>query len=205
MYKPVVKICGITRVEDALAAQEAGADWIGFVFANSPRRVEVETAARIRKAVDVRTVGVFVNDPPDMVQTIADAVGLDYAQLHGNEPQADIDALRVPAIKAIRVASAFDLAKATGYRAYRLLLDTFVAGTPGGTGKAFDWSILETFDHPFILAGGLTMANVGEAIRRVRPWGVDASTSLETTPGIKDAEKVADFIAAAKGAAHAAG
>ena len=196
----MVKVCGITRVEDARAAEAAGADMIGLVFAPGPRHLDVEAAARIAGSVRCRKVGVFVDETPGAVNGIAERCGLDYAQLHGEESQADCDAVRVPVIKAIRVRDAADLARGAARRVFRLLLDAWSPLAPGGTGETLDWELLAGFSVPYLLAGGLTPENVARAVTSLRPWGVDASSGLESAPGIKDARKIAAFVAAAKGA-----
>jgi phosphoribosylanthranilate isomerase len=197
----IVKVCGITRAEDARAAEDAGADLIGLVFAPGPRRLTVEAAERIARSVGCPKVGVFVNEAPATVNAIVRRCGLDYAQLHGDESQADCDAVDVPVIKAIRVQGAADLARAAEYRVFRLLLDAYSASAFGGTGTVLDWDLPAAFPLPYLLAGGLTPANVADAVARLRPWGVDASSGLESAPGIKDALKIAAFVAAANGAA----
>ena len=204
MAETRVKICGITRLADALAAQRAGADLIGFVFAKSPRRIEPDAAKRIIEKLACKTVGVFVDQPPDTINWIADLCGLDFAQLHGKETQKICDQIRVGVIKAIRVADKSALKTAAAYRVDRLLMDAWVPGLPGGTGVPLDWSLLDGFDRPYLLAGGLGPHNVAEAVARLSPWGVDASSCLESAPGIKDHEKIAAFVKAAKGADHAA-
>ena len=173
------KICGITRVEDALAAVEAGADAIGLVFyAKSPRAVSVEQAAAIVQAVPpfVSCVGLFVNMPRDQLLAVLQQVPLDLLQFHGDESPADCEGYGRPYIKA---------------------LDTFVEGVPGGTGAAFDWSLVpQDADKPIILAGGLEASNVAAAIRQVRPYAVDVSGGVEVNKGIKDAEKIRAFVQA---------
>ncbi len=187
----VVKICGITRREDALAAAEAGASAIGFIFyPKSPRFVAPETAAALGQGLPLWKVGVFVNEPPAMIAAVMSAALLDVAQIYGGDPPP---AARV--WKAFRVESALDkpLSDASWSGTEAVLLD----GTSNG--NSFDWSIARdlTRNHPtarVIVAGGLNPSNVGEAIRTVRPWGVDASSSLETSPGVKDRERVRRFV-----------
>ncbi len=203
---PVVrsKICGITRIEDALLAAEAGADAIGLVFyAKSPRAVDVPQARAIIAALPpfVTTVGLFVNASRGELNAILEAVPLDLLQFHGDETADDCAGYHRPYIKALRVRPGEDVAArcAEFPRAAGILLDTFVAGVPGGTGETFDWSLVpENPGCPIILAGGLTAENVGEAIRRVRPWAVDVSGGVEASKGIKDAAKVRAFVAAVR-------
>lgn len=203
---PVVrsKICGITRVEDALVAAEAGADAIGLVFyAKSPRAVSVQQARAIVAALPpfVTTVGLFVNASRCELNEILEAVPLDVLQFHGDETASDCAGYHRPYIKALRVRPGEDIrARCAEYpQAAGMLLDTFVAGVPGGTGEAFDWRLVpEDAGCPIILAGGLTAENVTTAIRQVRPWAVDVSGGVEAGKGIKDAEKVRAFVAAVR-------
>lgn len=201
---PRVKICGITRIEDLRAVCDAGADAVGFVFYDkSPRRVSIEAAAALVRAVPpfVQTVGLFVNAEPAQVESVLAAAPLDLLQFHGDEtPQACARYGR-PWIKAIRVTPETDLLEcAADFEAARgLLLDAFVPGVPGGTGERFDWSLIPAgLPLPVVLSGGLDPDNVAEAVRRVRPWAVDVSSGVEASKGIKDAHKVARFVANAK-------
>lgn len=198
------KICGITRIEDALAAAEAGADAIGLVFyANSPRAVSVQQAREIIAALPpfVTTVGLFVNASRCEINEILEAVPLDMLQFHGDETPADCEGYNRPWVKALRVRPGDDLetscrlyAKASG-----ILLDTYVAGVPGGTGEAFDWSLVPArLSKPIILAGGLSPQNVAQAIAQVRPYAVDVSGGVEQAKGIKDAAKIEAFIGAVR-------
>ncbi|UFH48474.1 phosphoribosylanthranilate isomerase [Pseudomonas sp. KNUC1026] len=198
------KICGITRVEDALAAAHAGADAIGLVFyAKSPRAVTVQQARAIVQALPpfVTTVGLFVNASRCELGEILDAVPLDLLQFHGDETPAQCEGHGRPWVKALRVRAGDDITAAChAYRASGargVLLDTFVEGVPGGTGQAFDWSLVPAgLGLPVILAGGLTPANVGQAIAQVRPWAVDVSGGVEAAKGIKDAGLMKAFTAA---------
>lgn len=198
------KICGITRIEDALAAAEAGADAIGLVFyPKSPRAVNVQQARAIIAALPpfVTTVGLFVNASRCELSEILDAVPLDLLQFHGDETPADCDGYHRPWIKALRVRPGDDLeascrqyAKASG-----ILLDTYVAGVPGGTGEAFDWSLIpEHLSKPIILAGGLSADNVGAAIAQVSPYAVDVSGGVEQARGIKDPARIEAFMRAVR-------
>ena len=200
------KICGITRVEDALAAAAAGADAIGLVFyAKSPRAVSVEQAQQIIAALPpfVTTVGLFVDMPRPELQQILAQVPLDLLQFHGDESVGQCEGYGRPYIKALRVKAGDDIAAQMAQypSASGVLLDTFVEGVPGGTGLAFDWSLVPAeLPKPVILAGGLTPYNVATAIDRVRPYAVDISGGVESAKGIKDADKVRAFIRAARGA-----
>ena len=200
------KICGITRIEDALAVVEAGADAIGLVFyGKSPRAVSVEQAAAILHALPpfVTTVGLFVDMPRDELQQLLQRLPLDLLQFHGDESPADCEGFGRPYIKALRVRPGEDVAAAmvpyTGARG--ILLDTFVEGMPGGTGASFDWSLVpEDAAKPIILAGGLDSDNVARAIRQVRPYAVDVSGGVEASKGIKDADKIRAFVRAVRDA-----
>ena len=198
------KICGITRVEDALAAAQAGADAIGLVFyAKSPRAVNVQQAREIIAALPpfVTTVGLFVNASRCELNETLDAVPLDLLQFHGDETPADCEGFNRPWIKALRVRPGEDVeaqckryAKASG-----ILLDTYVAGVPGGTGEAFDWALVPAhLSKPIILAGGLSPDNVGAAIAQVRPYAVDVSGGVEQAKGIKDAARIDAFLDAVR-------
>ncbi len=196
------KICGITRIEDALAAAEAGADAIGLVFyAKSPRAVSIQQARDIVAALPafVTTVGLFVNASRGELNEILGAVALDLLQFHGDETPADCESFHRPYIKALRVQSGDDIALlAAPYASARgILLDTFVSGVPGGTGAAFDWSLVpHDLSQPVILAGGLSADNVQAAIKQVRPYAVDVSGGVEASKGIKDAAKIRAFMQA---------
>lgn len=200
------KICGITRIEDALAVVEAGADAIGLVFyGKSPRAVSVEQAAAILHALPpfVTTVGLFVDMPRDELQQLLQRLPLDLLQFHGDESPADCEGFGRPYIKALRVRPGEDVAAAmapyTGARG--ILLDTFVEGVPGGTGASFDWTLVpEDAAKPIILAGGLDSDNVARAIRQVRPYAVDVSGGVEASKGIKDADKIRAFVRAVRDA-----
>ncbi|MHB2138265.1 phosphoribosylanthranilate isomerase [Pseudomonas monsensis] len=202
------KICGITRIEDALAAVEAGADAIGFVFyAKSPRAVSVQQARAIIRALPpfVTTVGLFVNASRCELGEILDAVPLDLLQFHGDENAEACEEWRRPYIKALRVKAGDDIAAAVAAYpgASGVLLDTYVEGVPGGTGEAFDWSLIPPdLSKPLILAGGLTPENVSDAVARVRPYAVDVSGGVEASKGIKDHAKIRAFIAAARKAPY---
>lgn len=198
------KICGITRIEDALAAAEVGADAIGLVFyAKSPRAVDVRQARAIIAELPpfVTTVGLFVNASRCELNEILEVVPLDLLQFHGDETPADCEGYHRPWIKALRVRPGDDLhAACQHYAGARgILLDTYVPGVPGGTGEAFDWSLVPaSLSKPIILAGGLSADNVGQAIAQVRPYAVDVSGGVEQAKGIKDAAKIEAFMRAVK-------
>jgi len=193
----IVKICGITNPEDALAAAEAGASAIGFIFYPASRRyVPPETAAAIVQALprSVWKVGVFVNEPPERVAAVAAQAGMDAVQLYGDT--ASPPGWRV--WRALSVGPDFGLERLDAWpSAEAFVLEPAVAGSYGGTGQTFPWALARGASRKVILAGGLHAGNVREAIRAARPWGVDASSSLETAPGRKDHARVAAFIAAA--------
>jgi phosphoribosylanthranilate isomerase len=199
-----VKICGITRLQDVHDACEAGADALGFVFyEKSPRHVAIETAAALVRELPpfVQSVGLFVNAEPAFIEQVLNRVSLDLLQFHGDETPVDCARFRRPYIKAVRVNRDTDLLKcAADFGAARgLLLDAYVPGVPGGTGERFDWGLIPTtLRKPIVLSGGLTPDNITEAIQRVHPWAVDVSSGVEVSKGIKDRNKIAQFIAKAK-------
>ena len=199
-------MCGITNPEDARVAAEAGADGIGLVFAESPRRVSVERAREIAAALPegVLKVGVFVDADPGEVLRIAREVGLDYAQLHGDEPPEAVAEIReggVGVMKALRVRNAEALAAVEHYAADLFLLDAWSAEARGGTGTRFDWELAKSLRgrDNILVSGGLGPENVREAIEYFEPYGVDASSSLEEWPGKKKGERVRRFVGAARG------
>jgi phosphoribosylanthranilate isomerase len=194
------KICGITRIEDALAAAQSGADAIGLVFyARSPRHVSIAQAAQLAAALPpfVTTVGLFVNADAAFVREVLASVPLDLLQFHGDESPEYCAQFAKPYLKAIRVQAGVDLLQcASDFRGARgLLLDAYVQGVPGGTGATFDWVLIpENLPLPVILSGGLDAENVASAIMRVRPYAVDVSSGVEADKGIKDAAKIARFM-----------
>lgn len=197
-----VKICGITRLEDALAAVELGADALGFVFHKpSPRFIEPEKAGEIISGIPrlVTTVGVFVDYPAGELRRIVAAIGLDRAQLSGDETPDYCRNLGNSYIKAFRLSSAADLEKIREYdTGGDILLDSYVKGVPGGTGATFDWewAAMARSHGRVILAGGLKPENVGEAIRVAAPYAVDVSSGVESAPGVKDYGKLQEFFKA---------
>jgi phosphoribosylanthranilate isomerase len=202
-----VKICGITRAEDAQAAIDADADALGFVFyPPSPRCVTPEQAEHIIRELPpfVITVGLFVDAPLETVNDIAAWCRLDRIQLHGHEPPDFCSRVKQPVIKAFRIRNVESLTSLPNYRVAAYLLDAYVEGAlPGGTGASFAWELAAQAKPygPVILAGGLTPENVEAAVTQIRPYGVDVSTGVERAPGFKDQRKVRDFIARAKAAA----
>lgn len=203
-----IKICGITRLDDALDAVALGADALGFMFyARSSRHISVEAAAAICRELPrlVLRVGVFVDAPLAEIEAAATACGLNLVQLHGAETPEFCDQVKgVPVVKAFRVSDARSLETLPLYRTAWWLLDSYVPGALGGTGCSFNWSLAEAAHRlgtPFWLAGGLTPENVGEAIRQARPDGVDVSSGVESAPGRKDHGKMKAFIEAARRAA----
>lgn len=199
----LVKICGITRGQDAHLAERLGAWAIGLNFYDkSPRAVSPAEAWKIRESLDPTTeaVGVFVNWEPNIIMYLAHALQLDAVQLHGDETPKQLAYLEddLPVLKAFRVAQRFSVSNFKRFRrASFFLLDGAQSGRFGGTGKVFDWSIAARAakSHRVILAGGLTPENVGEAILTVRPYAVDVASGVESRPGIKDHGKLRDFFA----------
>lgn len=202
-----VKICGITSYDDASAAVEAGADALGFVFYDkSPRFINPVRAAGIISKLPpfIQTVGLFVNEETEQVNWTADYCGLDIVQLHGDETPEDCLELKRRVIKAFRIEKIISIDPLEKYQDYQVsgyLLDAWSPDAYGGTGRTFNWELAQSAKQygPVILAGGLTPENVAEAIRVVNPYGVDVSSGVESALGKKDAEKVREFIRAAKG------
>ncbi len=201
-----IKICGITSAEDACAAAAAGADAVGFIFVrSSPRYLPAEAAAGIVRRLPpfVKTVGVFVDASPGEITEIAQAVPLDLVQLHGHEDPLVCNRLARPYVKGVRMRDGVNLtAQVKRYPgASALLVDTFVPGEHGGTGRVFDWTLIPPrLAKPIILAGGLTPDNVADAIRQVQPYAVDVSTGVESEPGKKDWKKIEFFVRAVRSA-----
>ena len=202
-----VKICGITNLADAQVAVEAGADALGFVFyEKSPRFISMETAAEISKQLPppIMRVGIFVNPAKDLVFKAIAGCDLSLLQFHGDELSEFCTQFGLRSMKAFRIRDAGSLKELPKYRTDALLLDAYSPDIPGGTGKKFNWDLAveaQKLGRPIFLAGGLTPENVAEAVRRVRPYGVDVSSGVESSPGKKDHAKVRAFIHAAKTAA----
>lgn len=205
-----IKICGIGDEQAAQAACRAGADALGFVFAPSPRRVDPGTARRIAASVRAGVagrrppalVGVFVNAPLDQVLSTADQVGLTHVQLHGDEPEDQVPALQaagLTVIRAVRPRGSLP-ALALGTQADLVLVDAWDPGQRGGTGRTGDWQMAARLARrrPVILAGGLTVDNVARALDAVRPWGVDVSSGVERARGVKDPDRIAEFVRMAR-------
>ncbi len=200
-----VKICGITRLEDALAAVRLGADALGFNFWPRSKRYlpPAEARAIVRRLPPLVTaVGVFVDPTRDEVVRAVEASGVYVAQLHGDEPPELCLSLPVPVLKAIRVVDNNSLAALASYEVRGFVLDTPSSGY-GGSGRTFNWSLVAEVarELPIVLAGGLTPENVGEAVRTLRPWAVDVASGVESSPGVKDPEKMRRFIENVRGAA----
>ncbi len=199
-----IKICGITNLPDGMAAAEAGADALGFVFHDqSPRCISVEAAASIARQLPpfVMKAGVFVNAPEDLVLQASRECGLNLLQFHGDEPPEYCLQFGLMSLKAFRIRDAASLQALRNYPTDAWLLDAYSPGGPGGTGETFNWDLAleaRAWGRPIFLAGGLTPANVAEAIRRAQPYGVDVSTGVEASAGRKDHAKVKAFIRAAK-------
>ena len=206
-YTPKVKMCGISKVETIPAVVEAKPDYMGLVFAPSKRQVTVEQAKILIEELHkqcinhydtkvVKTVGVFVNETLDNLVRIADTANLDAVQLHGDEDETFIQSLKertnVEVWKAVQIRSAADVEEWIDSSADMLLFDAYHKDERGGTGEVFDWSSLDAFERPFMLAGGIDSTNVARAIRTVRPYGIDISSGIETN-GVKDDEKITAF------------
>lgn len=199
-----VKICGITRAEDALAAADAGADALGFMFVpSSPRCITPAQAAAISRVLPpfIARVGVFVNPTEAEVRGAIRESGIDTLQFHGEETPEFCRGFGLPVLKAFRVRDTASLKLLAQFQEETWLLDSFVPGQHGGTGAVFNWDLAATAIQQggrVILAGGLTPENAAEAVRRVRPYALDVSSGVESAPGIKDASKVRRFIEASK-------
>ena len=198
----IIKICGLTRAEDVKAAVSFGADAIGFVFTDSPRRISAETAIRLSASIPegVLRVGLFLNQNKSEIDQVINSVTLDVLQFHGNETQQDCNAFGLPWLKAVVMNSSesVSMAESEFSGAMGLLLDGHSAGKRGGSGKVFDWTLSAPAAMPLWLAGGLNAGNVAQAIRIVRPYAVDVSSGVETEPGIKDAASIRAFINAVR-------
>jgi phosphoribosylanthranilate isomerase len=197
-----IKICGVTRLEDALLAARLGADALGFNFWPGSKRHVTPAAARqiiSRLPPFVTPVGVFVNQSEGEMRAVAAETGIQVFQLHGDEPPELCSRLPLPVVKAIPVDQVATLSRLLSYEVQAFLLDTPSRGY-GGTGRPFDWSLAEGVSEvaPVILAGGLTPENVADAIRAVRPWAVDVASGVESSPGVKDAERMSRFFTAVR-------
>jgi phosphoribosylanthranilate isomerase len=201
----IVKICGITSVADGLAAAEAGADALGLMFyEKSPRYIPPAAAVEIARHLppSVIKVGVFVNAPPEMVHRAIGECGLNLLQFHGEESPEYCAGFPVMTMKAFPIRDAKSVKELPDFRTDAWLLDAFVPDVKGGTGTTFNWDLAieaQKFGRPIFLAGGLTAENVGEAVRKVHPYGVDVSSGVESSPGKKDARKMREFVRNAKG------
>lgn len=194
-----VKICGIKNLNDAIFAVDYGADALGFVFAKSIRKVSKEKARAIVRKLPpfVTTVGLFVNETVENIEEACRFCGLDAIQLHGNEPPYIINKLKnFKTIKAFRIQNEKDIRPIKKYRPNAILLDGYSENQMGGTGISFDWKIVKKLKTsiPIIVAGGLTHLNVSQAIKIVKPYGVDVSSGVETRPGQKDKRLIRKFI-----------
>ena len=201
-----VKICGITTLDDARAAEGAGADAIGLMFFDqSPRFVSIKAAAEISGSVSpfLLKVGVFVNPDPDYVFQAIGECGLNVVQFHGEEPAEFCQRFGVMTMKAFRIRDAGSLGPITAYRTDAFLLDSYSPGKHGGTGEKFNWDLAieaKKIGKPIFLAGGLTPLNVADAVRKVTPFGVDVSSGVESAPGKKDHAKIKAFVDAVRNA-----
>ncbi len=204
MKKVKIKICGLTRPEDVLLFRELPIDFAGFIFVpGTPRFVEPEKAAELIRLLPDRImpVGVFLDEEPDIVRETADICGLKILQFHGDETPEYCEQFNLPYFKVIRVDGSLDGRIPGGYRPLAFLLDTFVNGAAGGTGKTFDWTVAGRVVESglsVILAGGLNPDNISRAVEEVQPWGVDVSSGVESRAGIKDPEKVRRFVKVVK-------
>ncbi|MBI4978685.1 MAG: phosphoribosylanthranilate isomerase [Spirochaetes bacterium] len=187
----IVKICGITRLEDAQVCALEGADIIGFIFAPSPRRVEAPHVKDIIAELDgnIRTAGVFVNAPLDEVNRITDLCSLDYVQLSGDESDAYAGDVHAPVIRSIPVSDSASFDRVSQYTHYEILLYDTASAMRGGSGTPFDWSLLAGKKRPYLIAGGINPENVSKALA-FKPDGIDVSSGVEVSPGIKSAEKI---------------
>lgn len=210
-HRTRIKICGIRDPLMALVAAKAGADAIGLVFHDaSPRAVDPSRARDIARAVPafVTVAGLFVNRDAAYVRAVLDRVGLGLLQFHGDEPPEFCDQFGLPWIRAFRVGRGTDLVECESRfsSAAAMLLDSQVPGQFGGTGKAFDWSLIPpALSRPVVLSGGLDAGNVGEAIRAARPWAVDVSSGVEVARGVKDAALIEEFVRSVRNADERAG
>jgi phosphoribosylanthranilate isomerase len=208
MAKPIIKICGNTNIDDAAAALEYGADLLGFIFyEKSPRYITPEKAGDIirelKKNYSFQSVGVFVNPLKEFVDRTINLSGIEILQFHGEEPDSFIKQFSKKIIKAFRINNQTDILKCSGYDTVDyFLFDAFSKDAYGGTGKVFDWDLLWNFEHrgKLFLSGGISGANIGEAIKKIGPFGIDLCSSIEKSPGIKDHNKIKEFFKAIQSA-----
>jgi phosphoribosylanthranilate isomerase len=197
---PRIKICGITRTEDAMTAAHLGVDALGFIFVKkSPRFIEVQAAAEIIRGLPsfVSRVGVFIDEPIENIVQICRTAMIDTVQLHGSETPEFCTQVPFPVIKSISVREDTDISIIDSYRTSAILLDTWSTGTSGGTGKTFDWRIAQRAslrNEHIILAGGLGPSNIEDALQSVQPYGVDINSGVEIKPGIKNPHKMRDVV-----------
>lgn len=201
MKKVKIKICGLTRPEDVLVLRELPVDFAGFIFVpDTPRFVNPETAAELIQLLpdEIHPVGVFLDEKPDIVRETAKICGLKILQFHGHETPEYCEQFNQPYFKVIRVGGSLDERIMREYRPLAFLLDTFIQGAAGGTGKSFDWTVAGRVVESglsVILAGGLNPDNISRAVEVVHPWGVDVSSGVESIPGVKDPDKIRRFVA----------
>lgn len=194
----IVKVCGITNLEDAILCADAGADILGFIFyEKSKRYITPENAAEIVKNLPaaMRKAGVFVNLDADKINEIISKAGIDTVQLHGDEPPASLDSISGNKIKAFRVGEGFDFDIVRDYKPAIPLFDSFSDGEYGGTGMKFNWGMIpRELSGRYFLSGGISIGNIEQAVSELHPFAVDLSSSLELSPGKKDPRKVNDFF-----------
>ena len=202
MSRVRIKICGLTRVEDVSSAVEAGADAVGFVFTESPRRISAECARELVNYVPsgVLRVGLFLNQDRSEITRVVNSVSLDVLQFHGSETERECNAYDLPWLKAVAMENSESARQAERDfpNAMGLLLDSHKTGKRGGSGKVFDWSFSRPLSKPVWLAGGLNPENVAEAVRIVNPYAVDVSSGVEESPGIKDKARIKAFVNAVR-------
>jgi phosphoribosylanthranilate isomerase len=198
-----VKICGITNLEDALLCQKYGADALGFIFyQKSPRYISPEKAAEITAHLSpfITKTGVFVNESAENINRTAETAGLSLVQLHGDESPDFARNIKLPVMKAFRIKEGFDFKLLEQYPGCSFLLDSFDTDAYGGSGQSFDWQLIpEKLRHRIVLAGGVSLENIEKICTDIKPAAVDVSSSLEDAPGIKNHEKVIEFLNRIKG------
>lgn len=198
----LIKVCGLTREQDVQAAVDAGVDAVGFVFTKSPRQITADRASQLSLLVpeSVLKVGLFLNQSKTEIENVLNVVTLDLLQFHGQEQAGLCRMFLMPYLKAVSMhnGGSLRLAQSNYPDAEGLLLDSHVSGQQGGSGKVFDWSKVEPCEKPVWLAGGLNPGNVAEAINVVRPYAVDVSSGVESSPGIKSASRIGAFVDAVR-------